>query len=198
MTALVSCSGSSESTRIEPTKLEVDDPNVCEYPNSKTRAPDWVCGTPVDGYPIAAVGTHRSTKAGVSHARKMATQNGRTALAAEMKTLIGEISKNFMQTTGVGDQETVDAFTSVAQRQVTAETLFGSKAIQFKQGPDGTTYALVVMDASQAANAAKQVLQTSYNNQRAQYQQFLGQKADAEVQSEMNKSIGAVTGATPQ
>ena len=198
MTTFVSCSGSSESTRIEPAKLEVADPNDCVYPNSQTRAPEWVCGTPVDGYPISAVGEHRATKAGVSHARKMATQNGRTALAAEMKTLVGEISKNFMQTTGVGDQETVDAFTSVAQRQVTAETLFGSKAIQFKQGPDGTTYALVVMDPSQAANAAKQVLQTSYNNQKAQYQQFLAQKADAEVQAELDKAIGAATGATPQ
>ena len=142
---VVACSSSSETTRIEPVKLE-QDPNLCYFDDTEVRAPDWICGTPVEGYPVAAVGSFRDTKAGTSFARNQATMDGRVQLATEMKAKVGAMVKNHAETTGVGDQETVDAVASVTQRQITAEILFGAKAINYRKGPDGTTYALVVMD----------------------------------------------------
>ena len=157
LTGVVACSSSSETTRIEPVKLE-QDPNLCYFDDTEVRAPDWICGTPVEGYPVAAVGSFRDTKAGTSFARNQATMDGRVQLATEMKAKVGAMVKNHAETTGVGDQETVDAVASVTQRQITAEILFGAKAINYRKGPDGTTYALVVMDPQQAAVAAKQAL----------------------------------------
>ncbi|MGB0809215.1 MAG: hypothetical protein ACPGYJ_09610, partial [bacterium] len=61
-----------------------------------------------------------------------------------------------------------------------------------------TTYALVVMDPQQAAVAAKQALQTSYKNQQAQWQRFLGEKAQNELEAEMDKMINSEFGAMPQ
>ena len=197
LTGVVACSSSSETTRIEPVKLE-QDPNLCYFDDTEVRAPDWICGTPVEGYPVAAVGSFRDTKAGTSFARNQATMDGRVQLATEMKAKVGAMVKNHAETTGLGDQETVDAVASVTQRQITAEILFGAKAINYRKGPDGTTYALVVMDPQQAAVAAKQALQTSYKNQQAQWQRFLGEKAQNELESEMDKMINSEFGAMPQ
>lgn len=194
---MAACSQTAETTKIEPAKLDLD-PNLCYYSGTEMRAPDWICGTPVDGYPVSAVGTFRDTKAGVSFARNQAAMDGRVQLATEMKAKVGAMVKNHAETTGVGDQETVDAVASVTQRQVTAELLYGAKAIQYRKGPDGTTYALVVMDPQQAANAAKQALQTSYKNQQAQWQRFLGEKAQNELSTEMDKMIAPEFGANPQ
>ena len=124
--------------------------------------------------------------------------DGRVQLATEMKAKVGAMVKNHAETTGVGDQETVDTVASVTQRQITAEILFGAKAINYRKGPDGTTYALVVMDPQQAAVAAKQALQTSYKNQQAQWQRFLGEKAQNELEAEMDKMINSEFGAMPQ
>ncbi|MEK9764706.1 MAG: hypothetical protein VW729_18640, partial [Deltaproteobacteria bacterium] len=140
----------------------------------------------------------RDTKAGTSFARNQATMDGRVQLATEMKAKVGAMVKNHAETTGVGDQETVDAVASVTQRQITAEILFGAKAISYRKGPDGTTYALVVIDSQQAAVAAKQALQTSYKNQQAQWQRFLGEKAQNELEAEMDKMINSEFGAMPQ
>ena len=175
---VVACSSSSETTRIEPVKLEQDS-NLCYFDDT-------------------AVGSFRDTKAGTSFARNQATMDGRVQLATEMKAKVGAMVKNHAETTGVGDQETVDTVASVTQRQITAEILFGAKAINYRKGPDGTTYALVVMDPQQAAVAAKQALQTSYKNQQAQWQRFLGEKAQNELEAEMDKMINSEFGAMPQ
>ena len=46
LAGVVACSSSSETTRIEPVKLE-QDPNLCYLDDTEVRAPDWICGTPV-------------------------------------------------------------------------------------------------------------------------------------------------------
>ncbi len=197
LTGVVACSGSSGTTKIEPVALE-QDPNLCYFDNTEVRAPDWICGTPVEGYPVAAVGSFRDTKAGTSFARNQATMDGRLQLAAQMKVKVGQMVKKHLETTGVGDQETIDAVASDTGRQITAEMLMGSKAVNFRKGPNGTTYALVVIDPKAAANVGQQALQTSYKNQQAQWQRFLGEKAQNELEAEMDKMINSEFGAAPQ
>jgi hypothetical protein len=92
LTGVVACSSSSETTKIEPVVLE-QDPNLCYFDSTEMRAPDWICGTPVEGYPVAAVGSFRDTKAGTSFARNQATMDGRVQLATEMKAKVGAMVK---------------------------------------------------------------------------------------------------------
>ena len=54
------------------------------------------------------------------------------------------------------------------------------------------------MDPQQAAVAAKQALQTSYKNQQAQWQRFLGEKAQNELEAELDQMLNADAGAMPQ
>ena len=196
LTGVVACSGSSGTTKIEPVALEKDY-NLCHYDDTEMRAPDWICGTPVEGYPVSAVGSFRGTKAGISFARKQATMDARVQLATEMKAKVGAMVKNHAETTGVGDQETVDAVASITQRQITAEVLYGAKVMNYRKSPDGTMYALVVMDPTQAASVAKNAMVTSYKNKKAEWQRFLGDKAQKELEAEMDKMIGAELGNGP-
>jgi len=190
LTGVVACSGSSETAKVEPAKPVVD-VEACVYPGSDVQAPRWVCGLPVDGYELSAVGSFRSTKAGISTARNQATAQGRAALAAQMKVKVGQMVKSYLGTTGVADDETVDAATEDSVRQITAEKLIGSKAINFRTGPDGSTYALVVIDAQAVNKAAKESLATSLENKKALYQKFLMQKSQEELQAEMDKMFDA-------
>ena len=199
LTGVVACSGSSETAKIESAASE-SDPNLCYYDGTTTRAPDWICGLPPDGYAdtVYAVGSFRDTKAGTSFARNQATMDGRLQLAAQMKVKVGQMVKKHLETTGVGDQETIDAVASDTGRQITAEMLMGSKAVNFRKGPNGTTYALVVIDPKAAANVGQQALQTSYKNQQAQWQRFLGEKSQKELADEMNQAFNSGFGAMPQ
>jgi phosphotransferase system IIB component len=54
------------------------------------------------------------------------------------------------------------------------------------------------MDPQQAANAAKQAIANSYKSKQAQWQRFLGEKAQNELESEMDKMINSEFGAAPQ
>jgi len=186
LTGVVACSGSSETAKVEPAKPVVD-VEVCVFPGTDVAAPRWVCGTPVDEYELSAVGSFRKTKAGVSTARNQATAQGRAALAAQMKVKVGQMVKSYLGTTGVDDEETVDAATEDSIRQITADTLIGSKAINFRTGPNGVTYALVIIDAQAVNKAAKQAVATSLNNEKAQWQKFLMKKSQEELKAEMDK-----------
>jgi hypothetical protein len=185
----VGAASCSKTVNMEPVALEELDPNECYFDGTDKQAPAWTCGFPVEGYEVTGVGTFRPTKAGQSFARQQAAMDARVNIATEMKAKIGAMVKNFAQTTGVGDAETVDAVSSNTQRQITAEMLHGAKVLRYTKSPDGSTYALVTLDPAMAAVAAKQALQTSYKNDQAQWQRFLGEKSHAELEREMDKMV---------
>ena len=187
--AVGAASCSSNTVNMEPVALEELDPNECYFDGTDKLAPAWTCGFPVEGYEVTGVGVFRATKAGMSFARQQAAMDARVNIATEMKAKVGAMVKNFAQTTGVGDAETVDAVSSNTQRQITAEMLHGAKVLRYSKAPNGSTYALVTLDATMAAAAAKQAMQTSYKNDRAQWQRFLGEKSQAELEREMDKMI---------
>ena len=183
----VACS--SNTVNMEPVALEEMDPNECYFDGTDKLAPAWTCGFPVEGYEVTGVGTFRPTKAGQSFARQQAAMDARVNIATEMKAKVGAMVKNHAETTGVGDAETVDAVSTITQRQITAEMLHGAKVLRYTKGPNGNTYALVTLDATMAATAAKQAMMTSYKNDKAQWQRFLGEKSQAELEREMDKMI---------
>jgi len=185
----VGAASCSKTVNMEPVALEEMDPNECYFEGTDKLAPAWTCGFPVEGYEVTGVGVMRPTKAGSSFARQQAAMDARVNIATEMQAKVGAMVKNYAATTGVGDAETVDAVSSNTQRQITAEMLYGAKVLRFTKSPNGSTYALVTLDATMAAAAAKQAMQTSYKNDKAQWQRFLGEKSQAELEREMDKMV---------
>jgi len=161
----------------------------CTFPDSPdVPAPEWVCDAPVDGIAVSAVGSFRATKAGTQFQKTQATAAARNALASQMKIHVKRLVKNYVETTGVGDDETVDAVSSDVSKQITNETLHGTKVFKSRTNPKTKVmYVLVGMDPSNAAANSQEALKTSYNNQKAMWQKFMAKKAHADLDAEIDK-----------
>jgi len=170
---LTSCGGSDEVKQAAPDCVFPDAPN--------TAAPGWVCDEPVDGVAVSAVGVAEKSAAGHSFMKNMAATDARVQLAQAMKVHVQNMVKQYAETTGAADSETVDKVNTSVTKQITDETLVGTKIFKTRTSPNGTLYVLLGMDGSVAAAATENALKTSMNNDRALWQQFKAQKGQDEL-----------------
>jgi len=176
---LVSCSGN---------KAKVDNKALSkEFEN----APKWVLdgGGAMEGG-MAAVGSAQIGKAGMNFARTEALANGRDELARQLSVKVKNMVKNFTQTTGIGDDETVDRVSSQVSKQVTNQTLNGSRQKDSWISPSSTYYVLVAVDPAILQESLKNSIQTSFKNEQALWQQFQAKKAYDELDNEIKKEFG--------
>ncbi len=172
---LVGCSGTDEI------KQATAD---CVFPDSPTAAaPGWICDEPVVGIAVSAVGVAEKSAAGHSFMKNMAATDARVQLAQSMKVHVQNMVKQYAETTGAADAETVDRVNSSVTKQITDATLVGTKIFKTRTSPNGTLYVLLGMDASIAVTMAENALKSSMNNDRALWQQFKAQKAQDELAS---------------
>lgn len=161
--------------------------------NKFANAPGWVLNPSMEGG-LSAVGSAIESKAGMSFQRTKALANGRDELARQMSLEVSNMFKSFLQSTGVGDAETIDSVSSAVSKQVAQATLSGSRQGQMWVAPDGELYVLVVMDMEAfklaTEQAYKQAVQTSMGNDEALYQQFLGERAQDDLSAEIERRFG--------
>ena len=154
----------------------------CVFPDAPTTdAPGWICDEPVDGVEVSAVGVAEKSAAGHSFMKNMAATDARVQLAQAMKTHVQNMVKQYAETTGAADSETVDKVNTSVTKQITDETLVGTKIFKTRKSPNGALYVLLGMDGSIAAAATENALKTSMNNDRALWQQFKAQKGQDEL-----------------
>ena len=154
----------------------------CVFPDApSTAAPGWVCDEPVEGIEVSAVGIAEKSAAGHSFMKNMAATDARVQLAQAMKVHVQNMVKQYAETTGAADSETVDKVNTSVTKQITDETLVGSKIFKTRTSPNGTLYVLLGMDPKSAANATENALKTSMGNDRALWQQFKAQKGQDEL-----------------
>jgi hypothetical protein len=170
------------------TKEEVAD---CVFPDSPgTAAPGWICDEPVEGVEVSAVGSAQKSGAGHSFMKQMAATDARVQLAQRMKVQVRNMIKQYVETTGAADQETVDKAMTSVTKQITNETLVGTKIFKTRTSPSGTLYVLLGMDPASVETAAENAIKTSMKNERALWQQFKAQKAQDELAAEIAKMDG--------
>ena len=158
--------------------------------NEFANAPKWVLNPSLEGG-ISAVGSAKIGKAGMQFARTEAMAHGRDELARITSVKVKNMVKNFTQSTGVADAETVDKVSSQVTKQVTNQAISGSKQKETWISPSNDIYVLVVVDASVAKDNVKQAVQTSMKNEQALWQQFQAKKANEELDKEIDKEFGA-------
>ena len=159
----------------------------CTFPGSTTEAPGWVCDQPVPGIAVGAVGSTQKSAAGMSFMREMASTSARAELARQMKVQVQGMIKQYAETTGAGDAETVDRVNTSVTKQITNESLAGTKIMRSIQAPDGTLYVLVGLDESTRQALVKAAVNTSLNNERAAWQQFRAKKGFEELADDIAK-----------
>lgn len=159
----------------------------CRFDNSSTPAPGWICDEPVPGVAVSAVGRAEKTNAGVAFQRQMAATDARVQLAQAMRVQVQNMIKQYVETTGAANSETVDRVNTSVSKQITNEMLTGTKILKSTTGPDGTVYMLVGLDEQAAQKLAETAIKTSMNNERAAWQQFRAKKGQEELAEEIAK-----------
>ena len=154
----------------------------CVFPDAPSAtAPGWICDEPVEGVAVSAVGVAEKSAAGHSFMKNMAATDARVQLAQSMKVHVQNMVKQYAETTGAADTETVDKVNTSVTKQITDESLVGTKIYKTRTSPNGNLYVLLGMDESVAASATQNALRTSMNNDRALWQQFKAQKGQDEL-----------------
>ncbi len=164
----------------------------CVFPGSDRAAPLWVCDAPVEGMTVGAVGSAPKSDAGIAFMKQMAATEARVQLAQNMKVQVQNMIKQYAETTGAANAETVDRVNTSVTKQITDQTLQGTKIFRSIAGPDGTMYVLVGLDEAGAQKLTETAVKTSMNNDQAAWQQFKAQKGQDELAAEIAKQkVGA-------
>lgn len=153
------------------------------------RAPEWTCNPYKDGY-IAAVGIAKMN-AGNDKAfqRAEAMASGRDALASQIEVKVSNLFKSYRATTGAGESATFDNSNSQVSKQLASQTLQGSRpASSWKHPKTNELYLFVIAPTDDLKNGMEGAIKTSFKNDRAMYQQFLAQKANGELDKELEKA----------
>lgn len=154
----------------------------CVFPDATSvAAPGWVCDEPVEGVEVSAVGSAEKSAAGNSFMKNMAATDARVQLAQNMKVHVSNMVKQYAETTGAASSETVDKVNTSVTKQITDQTLVGTRIYKSRVSPNGTLYVLLGMDSSSAATATQEALRSSMNNDKALWQQFKAQKGQDEL-----------------
>jgi LPP20 lipoprotein len=179
------------------TPAKVEKVAECVFPGSDKAAPLWVCDAPVEGMTVGAVGSSPKSDAGIAFMKQMAATEARVQLAQNMKVQVQNMIKQYAETTGAGSKETVDRVNTSVTKQITDQTLQGTKIFRSIVGPDGTMYVLVGLDEAAAQKLTETAVKTSMNNDQAAWQQFKAQKGQDELAAEIAKQK-VTAGATGQ
>ncbi len=154
----------------------------CVFPDAPdTDAPAWVCDNPVEGLTVSAVGIAEKSAAGHSFMKNMAATDARVQLAQRMQVQVQNMVKQYAETTGAADSETVDKVNTSVTKQITDQSLLGTKIYKTRTSPNGTLYVLLGMDGDAVAQATQNALHTSMGNDAALWQQFKAQKGQDEL-----------------
>ncbi len=154
----------------------------CVFPDAPdAAAPGWICDEPVEGVDVSAVGVAEKSAAGHSFMKNMAATDARVQLAQRMKVHVQNMVKQYAETTGAADTETVDKVNTSVTKQITDETLVGTRIFKTRTSPNGSLYVLLGMDANATAQATQKALRTSMGNDAALWQQFKAQKGQEEL-----------------
>lgn len=176
--SLVACAAQTTSA---PAVIE------CAFPGTQQAAPGWICDEPVPGVDVSTVGSHPKTAAGYQFAKTQAATQARAELARQMQAKVSSLIKNWSETTGVGESETVDTVSSATTKLISSETLIGSRIYKSITAPDGTTFVLIGLDSGASLKVQQEALRNSYQNTQAEWQKLQADKSFDELEEEILK-----------
>jgi len=161
---------------------------ACTFPDSPSiEAPGWICDEPVAGVQVSAMGSAAKSAAGTSFMKTQAVTSARVQLAQNAQVEVSNMVKNYVETTGIGNSQTVDKVSTSVTKQITTQTLNGSRIYKSRTGPSGTIYVLVGMDSAAVSKTAKSAITSSMGKDKALWQQFRSKKAQDDLADEISK-----------
>jgi len=152
------------------------------------EAPGWVCMPEYKGS-IVAVGIAKPNVAeDLSMQRAEAMADARDVLARQIETKVKNMFKKYVSTTGAGKAQTYEKATQNVSKQIAHQTLRGSKQLSFWQHPKtGELFLLVGVSTENVKQEMEKAIKTTFKNDEALYQEFKAQKAQGELDKELEK-----------
>ena len=156
--------------------------------------PSWVLVPPEGG--ICAVGSAKIGAAGTGFARTEAAASARDEIARILNVRVKNMFKNFTETTGVGDEQTVDKVTTSVTKQLAKVDLSGSiiKNV-YRDLANKELYVLVAVKpevVKQVADTMRQAAVNSFKNEKALWQKFQAKKGQEELENQIEKEFGGM------
>jgi len=153
------------------------------------NAPEWVLDGTKEGF-FSSVGSATIGKSGIQFARTEAMAQGRSELARQISLKVKDLVNNFTQQIGPGTDYTVDKLSKQISKQVTNETLNGSKQKDLWISPSSDLYVLMVIDPDIIKRSVRNHVMSSYRNDDAKWQQFQANNGSEELDKEIEKTFG--------
>ena len=115
----------------------------------------------------------------------------RAEIARILEVQVKDMVKNYAKTLSNGDQDEVAKVSEQVGKQVANQSLVGSvqKGIYFT-GEE--VWVLVAIDETKAKAQTKTTFVSTLKNEDAMYQQFLANKADKDLDAEIDKTFNNV------
>jgi hypothetical protein len=104
-----------------------------------------------------------------------------------MQVEVRNMIKQYVETSGEADKQTVDKVMTSVTKQITNQTLVGTRIVKTRMSPNGALYVLIGMDKASVQNASQNALHTSMQNDAALWQQFRAEKNQQELATEIIK-----------
>ena len=152
------------------------------------HAPDWVLSV-TDGDTFSAVGSARLGKGGIQFARTEALANARSELARQVSVKVRGLVNTFAQQTGIGDDQTLDAFSKQISKHVTDETLSGSREKDMWISPSADLYVLAVLEKAAVQESVRRQVISGYRQDSAKWQAFEAKNGNQELDAEIEKAF---------
>lgn len=155
-------------------------------------APQWVCAPNIEGG-LAAVGSEKIGKKSINDATVLAKASARNDLARSIQLKINDMIKNFSESTGIGDSETVDRVATQVSKQVTSQFLNGAiHRDTWVYDEKDELFVFVVLETSNdfVKNAITDESVSSFKKEGALWQKFQADNAQKELEEEIEKYFG--------
>jgi hypothetical protein len=153
------------------------------------HAPEWVLsGSKEDTF--SAVGSTRIGKGGLQFARTEAMGYGRSELARQVSVKVKGLVNSFTLQTGIGNEQTLDAFSKQVSKLVTDETLSGSRQKDLWISPKSDVYVLMILDKAAVEASVRRQMLNSYRQDSARWQEFKAKNGNQELDREIEAAFG--------
>lgn len=158
------------------------------YEEEFAHAPDWVIAKH-EGENFSAVGSAHIGKGGVQFARTEALSNARSELARQVSVKVQGLVNTFAQQAGLGDEQNLDAFSKQVSKQVTDETLAGSREKDMWISPSEDIYILAILEKAEVKESVRRQVLSGARQGSVRWQEQV-KDANAELDAEIEKAFG--------
>ena len=158
-------------------------PQAYNWQQEIEGAPEWVTSSTTEG--LSVIASAKITNAGLHFAEVEATSLAKDKIARQLESKIHNMTKNFTQTTGAGEQAKVDKVVTDVSRQLSKQVLYNVKVQKRWISKTGTMWVLVSGDSEQLKSSVK----SSFSDANAKHQQVLAKETLQELDTEIEKKF---------